>query len=191
MHHDISDKSVLRRVLLAHRQAISPEVRRQWDTEIAAHLATWLTTHPVKTLGVYWPIRSEPDLRALYAELTMHGIQLGLPIVVAQDAPLCFAAWSPGEPLVKDAMAVSIPANADRTLHPEALLIPCVGFNADNVRLGYGGGFYDRTLAHTPRPFTIGIAYSCGRAEFKGASHDIPLDRIITELPAQQDVMQK
>jgi 5,10-methenyltetrahydrofolate synthetase len=109
-------------------------------------------------------------------------VRLGLPVVMAQDAPLHFAAWSPGEPMVKDAMSVSIPASTDNALHPEALLIPCVGFNANNVRLGYGGGFYDRTLAATPRPFTFGIAYSCAQAQFDGAPHDVPLDRIVTEV---------
>ncbi|RJG07765.1 5-formyltetrahydrofolate cyclo-ligase [Noviherbaspirillum cavernae] len=183
----MSDKEVLRRALLEKRQAVEPDVRRQWDASIATQITALLATHPVRTLGIYWPIRSEPDLRPLYAELATCGVQLALPVVIAQDAPLRFAAWSPGEPLVKDALAVSIPANADNTLHPDALLIPCVGYNSDNVRLGYGGGFYDRTLATTPRPFTLGIAYSCAMAQFKGAPHDIPLDRIITELPAARD----
>ena len=181
MLHYISDKTVLRRALLEKRVAITPDIRRQWDDAIAGQLRTWLAAHPVKTLGVYWPIRSEPDLRPLYAELATLGIQLGLPVVVAPYAPLRFAAWSPGEPLVKDAMSVSIPVNTDHALHPDALLIPCLGFNSDNVRLGYGGGFYDRTLAATPRPYTLGIAYSCTLAQFPVAPHDVPLDRIITE----------
>jgi 5,10-methenyltetrahydrofolate synthetase len=64
---------------------------------------------------------------------------------------------------------------------PQALLIPCVGFNRNKIRLGYGGGFYDRTLAPLSRPRTVGIAYSCGLAEFDGAAHDIALDAVITE----------
>lgn len=179
---DASDKTVLRRVLLERRASIAPEVRRQWDEAIAARLRILLDRQSVKTLGIYWPIRSEPDLRSCYAELATRGIRLALPVVVAADAPLRFAAWSPGDPLVKDAMSVSIPADATNTLHPDALLIPCVGFNGKNVRLGYGGGFYDRTLAAAPRPLTFGIAYSCGRAEFEGAPHDVPLDCIVTEL---------
>ena len=130
-------------------------------------------------------MRGEPDLRDVYAELAAQGVQLVLPLVVARDAPLQFAAWAPGEPLETDAMGVSIPAQISaqgRTmLDPEALLIPCVGFNAVRVRLGYGGGYYDRTLAVTPRPFAIGIAYANGLARFDAAAHDVALDLIITE----------
>ena len=130
-------------------------------------------------------MREEPDLRDVYAELAAQGVQLALPLVVARDAPLQFAAWTPGEPLEVDAMGVSIPAQISAQgrimLNPEALLIPCVGFNAARVRLGYGGGYYDRTLAVAPRPLAIGIAYANGLASFDAAPHDAALDLIITE----------
>jgi 5-formyltetrahydrofolate cyclo-ligase len=182
MLHYHSDKTVLRRALLERRASLSPDVRRQWDAAIAAHLLAWFKAHPVNALGVYWPIRGEPDLRPLYAELATLGICLALPIVDAPDTPLRFVAWTPGDAMVKDAMSVSVPADTSKTVQPEALLIPCLGFNGQNVRLGYGGGFYDRTLAATPRPVTVGIAYSCMLAQFDGAPHDVPLDRIATEL---------
>ena len=61
------------------------------------------------------------------------------------------------------------------------LLIPCLGFNANNYRLGYGGGYYDRTLALAPKPFTLGIAYQQGQVNFIAEEHDLPMDLIVTE----------
>jgi 5-formyltetrahydrofolate cyclo-ligase len=180
MVENSSSKATLRRMLLADRQAIRAEVRQQFDAAIAQRVFAWWNANPAQVLGVYWPIRSEPDLRTAYTELASSGAQLALPIVAVKDAPLQFAAWTPGEPLVKDGMGVMVPATI-RVLHPDALLIPCVGFNDARVRLGYGGGFYDRTLAVAPRPLAVGIAYSVGRCEFESAAHDIALDDIITE----------
>jgi 5-formyltetrahydrofolate cyclo-ligase len=180
MPETISNKNTLRRVLLANRQAIAAEVRSEWDEAIGERVIACLAAHPAKTLGVYWPIRGEPDLRKTYADLAARGVRLALPLIAAHDLPLRFAEWTPGDALVKDALGVSIPATVIAT-QPDALLIPCVGFNAGNIRLGYGGGFYDRTLAAVPRPVAIGIAYACSLAEFDGAAHDVALDWIITE----------
>ncbi|GAB3540712.1 hypothetical protein GCM10027343_10210 [Noviherbaspirillum agri] len=148
--------------------------------EIVARLIAWWNAHQVLTMGVYWPIRSEPDLHQAYAELTSRGIQLALPVVVDNNAPLKFIAWKPGDPTTKDAFGVAIPISGEE-IRPEALLIPCVGFNALCYRLGYGGGFYDRTLAQSPRPLTIGVGYSCGFAAFDADAHDVALDAVITE----------
>lgn len=180
MPEAIPDKNELRRALLAERQAIDAEVRAQWDTEIADRLIAWWKAHQIRSLGVYWPIRSEPDLRPAYAELDAQGVQLALPVVVDKNAPLRFIAWKPGDKTTKDAFGVAIPV-AGEEIRPEALLIPCVGFNALYYRLGYGGGFYDRTLAQSPRPRTVGVGYSCGFAAFDADSHDVALDAVITE----------
>ena len=177
-------KTALRPVLLSARRAISAELRHRWDAAIGHQVLDWWLAHPVPTLGVYWPIRGEPDLRPVYTELAARGARLALPIVAGKDAPLAFAAWIPGESLVKDAMGVSVPATTNRVVAPDALLIPCLGFNHGRIRLGYGGGYYDRTLAATPRPLAIGIAYACALATFDADPHDIGLDRIITEQTA-------
>ena len=178
------DKAQLRRTLLATRQAIDPAHRRDWDAELGKRVIAWATgwsqAHPDGTLGVYWPIRGEPDLRPAYDELAARGMRLALPVVTGVDSPLRFVSWTPGEAMVKDGFGVAIPASYV-TVMPQALLIPCVGFNRNKIRLGYGGGFYDRTLAPLSRPQTVGIAYSCGLAEFDGAAHDIALDAVITE----------
>ncbi|MBV8664902.1 MAG: 5-formyltetrahydrofolate cyclo-ligase [Burkholderiaceae bacterium] len=182
-------KQELRRALLAKRQAIAPELRAHYDAAIGARLLAWWQRHPVRTLGVYWPIRGEADLLPTYAELASSGVRLALP-VVERDAPLRFAAWTPGDVLAPGAMKVPEPLPPHIPLEPEAVLVPCVGFNDGRYRLGYGGGFYDRTLAASPRPLAIGIAYTCGEARFDAAGHDIALDAVITEtaiLSGEQD----
>jgi len=158
--------------------------RRHADALIGEQVLAWQHAHSINILGVYWPIRSEPDLRPTYDELARLSVQLALPVVAEKNAPLRFAAWIPGDAVVKDMMGVSIPAPPQRIVQPQALLIPCVGFSPERVRLGYGGGFYDRTLAAESRSIAVGIAYDCTRAKFARAPHDAVLDLIITESAA-------
>jgi 5,10-methenyltetrahydrofolate synthetase len=174
-------KQDLRPQLLTIRRSLTPEQRAQYDQLLCEHVLAWHISHPVTSLGVYWAIRGEPDLQAAYAELTTRGVQLALPIVVAADAPLQFATWKPEDATVIGAMKVPTPAEPHTLIDPQALLIPCVGFNSERARLGYGGGFYDRTLARMPRPLAIGIAYQCTQADFTADNHDIRLDAILTE----------
>lgn len=175
------DKAALRKALLANRQQVDAEVRREWDARIVAHVLAWWQRERFDRIGVYWPMRAEPDLRGAYEALAAAGATLALPIVTARDAPLAFAAWKPGDMLERDAMGVSIPAAPAVRIRPQAVLVPCVGFNGRRQRLGYGGGFYDRTLEADPMA-SVGIAYSCCRCEFEGDAHDLALDRLITEL---------
>jgi 5-formyltetrahydrofolate cyclo-ligase len=174
------NKTELRRSLLEARSALAADLRAHCDIAITDRLHRWLKDNPIQVLGVYWPIRSEPDLRALYADLSREGITLALPVVVDKEAPLGFAEWTPGDALTVDAYGVPTPVK-HKLIQPEGLLIPCVGFNADNIRLGYGAGFYDRTLAAAPRPFAIGIAYASARTSFNADPHDVALDVIITD----------
>ncbi|GAC1408701.1 MAG: hypothetical protein NVSMB6_08020 [Burkholderiaceae bacterium] len=156
-------------------------MRTELDTAIKLNLRAFLQHYPVQTLGVFWPIRGEPDLRPLYEELAAAGMALALPQMVDGQFLLRFHAWEPGSAVVLDRWGIATPANTV-PVTPEALLIPCVGFNAQGVRLGYGGGFYDRTLAFLPRPRAIGIAYELARATFDGDLHDIPMDVVLTEV---------
>jgi 5-formyltetrahydrofolate cyclo-ligase len=178
---DGADKAALRRALIDARRVITGDMRIRLDSAIAALLVAWWQSNPVQSLGVFWPIQYEPDLRTAYALLAAKGVQLALPIVDKRDAPLRYAAWTPGDPVVKDALGIAIPAKNKVSMRPEALLIPCVGFNPARFRLGYGGGFYDRTLASSPRPLAIGIAYAASSATFSAAPHDIAMDVLITE----------
>ncbi|WP_334186405.1 5-formyltetrahydrofolate cyclo-ligase [Noviherbaspirillum sp.] len=175
------DKTDLRRILLAARQSIPPEVRRRQDESIGDRIIEWWHTCRPHTLGVYLPIRGEPELHAAYAKLDALGVRLALPMVRDKGAPLMFMAWRPGDPLAVDAMGIPGPVATAGEVQPDALLIPCVGFNDAGFRLGYGGGYYDRTLAGTSRPATVGVAYRCLKADFLPAPYDVPMDVIVTE----------
>lgn len=177
----IETKGKLRRALLNQRQEISEPQRYAWNSAIANHAESWLRAHSIQTLGVFWPIQGEPELLDLYRDLAQNGMQLALPVVAGKGRPLQFAAWQPGDPMQPDTFGVPTPAIKTIVPLPQALLIPCVGFNAQRFRLGYGGGFYDRTLDVTPRPLTLGIAYACQATEFVPNPHDIALDAIATE----------
>ncbi|WP_051516767.1 5-formyltetrahydrofolate cyclo-ligase [Herbaspirillum sp. RV1423] len=174
-----AEKSILRARLLAARKSMTPAAKAAAEAAICARLLAWLQQNPVASLGVYHPIRQEPDLHLAYNALDAQGVHLSLPIIRGKDAPLEFVRWTPGETLTKDAMGTSVPPHAE-TVRPQALLIPCLGFNAAQMRLGYGGGFYDRTLAQAPRPLAIGVAYADARVDFTAQAHDIALDLIIT-----------
>jgi len=176
-----ADKAALRREMAARRKGIDAQTKARWDRQIGEQLVAWSKAQAITSLGVYWPIKSEPDLRAAYAALAREGIAMSLPVVFEKDAPLAFAAWTPGEEMLTDGMGIAVPAALRLVDMPQALVIPCLGFNAGRFRLGYGGGFYDRTLEKTPRPLTVGVAYRMLLADFPGAPHDVALDHIITE----------
>ena len=178
----MADKPQLRRTLKERRRAIDHATKRAWDDRIGTKVLAWWRARPGTSLAVYWPLAGEPDLLPAYAELAEAGVRLALPVVLARDAALGFAEWVPGEPTVADSLGVAVPAELRMVDRPDALLVPCLGFDARGYRLGYGGGFYDRTLAAQPRPRTLGIAYACQLAEFGIGEYDIPLDQIITEL---------
>lgn len=178
------DKASLRKALKLARSQRDPAVKAQLDAVIAARLLAWwraLGGRAPASIGVYWPLTGEPDLAAAYAELAAAGVRLALPVVLERDAALGFAEWVPGEAMQLDRMGVAVPAQLRMVARPPALLVPCLGFNAQRYRLGYGGGFYDRTLAALPRPLTVGVAYAADLAQFAGAAHDVALDLILTE----------
>lgn len=180
MPENTAQKSTLRRELLANRQAFDAEVRRSRDAMIAERVIAWCRKHHPSCLGVYIPVRGEPDLLSAYEEVEAIGTRLALPVVTAPETPLSFISWSPGDLLSKDSFGVPVPVAGER-LAPDALLIPCVGFDDRGYRLGYGGGFYDRTLALSPRPVAIGIAYACMKARFEPSPFDVPMDIVITD----------
>lgn len=177
----MQNKVNLRHGLLNARDALSADIRAHKDFSIGEHVINWLIDHPVKTLGVYWPIRNEPNLHGIYPNIAARGVQLALPVVADKEAPLKFLHWTPGDELVKDKMNIPTPTPSSSEVQPDAVLVPCVGFNAALIRLGYGKGFYDRTLATSHRPIAIGIAYALSEAVFDGAPHDVTLDVVITE----------
>jgi 5-formyltetrahydrofolate cyclo-ligase len=133
-------------------------------------------------IGFYWPFKGEIDLRHLIRDLLAAGAEAALPAVVGKRQPLEFWAWRPRMKLERGVWNIPVPAERN-AVRPAALLVPLLGFDAAGHRLGYGGGYYDRTLAAmNPKPPTIGIGYELGRLEtMYPQPHDIPLDAIVTE----------
>jgi 5-formyltetrahydrofolate cyclo-ligase len=175
------EKHELRKKLLAARKAMAPEDKAWRDKAIGERLLAWLEENPATCVGVYWPTQGEPDLTGVYPLLAGRGIQLALPVVVGRDAPLEFHAWRPGDALRVDAHGVMTPVKRGAVVMPELLVVPCVGFNAHGYRLGYGGGYYDRTLAKERAPRTLGVAYAMCEAVFAVSEHDVRMSMVMTE----------
>lgn len=174
-------KADLRKALIAARKAMSADVKAQADGRIASKLVAWLDAHQVAVLGAYLPMAGEPDLTSLYATLPGRGIQVVMPVVLEKNQPLHFVHWQAGDALARDASGTLAPTDREHFVKPDAVLAPCVGFNDAQYRLGYGGGYFDRTLAQSPRPLAVGIAYAITRADFPADAFDIPLDVILTD----------
>src|SRR5438034_7121593 len=167
--------------LLALRQALPSTDRRRWGERIDAALRELIAELP-GILGVYWPFRAEFDPRPLIDWAVAAGRGVALPVVVDKKGPLEYRAWRPGEPLVDGVWNIPVPEKRE-IVTPTVVLAPLVGFDRDCYRLGYGGGYFDRTLAAlSPRPFAIGIGFELQQIEtIYPQPFDVPMDVIVTE----------
>jgi 5,10-methenyltetrahydrofolate synthetase len=176
------DKALLRRQLQAERLAL-PD-RHERSVHLQQVLRVWLVGRHERSIGAYWPIKGEFDaLPALYRWSEAEpGRRIGLPVVDRETKHLRFHVWFPGCPMEEDAYGIPKPKDTAE-FQPELLLVACVGFGPKGMRLGYGGGFYDRTLADLrPRPFTVGVGFMHGFVPWLQAEpHDVPLDAMLTE----------
>ncbi len=170
--------------LIEARLAIPADVRAEMAQKIAAGLDAAIGDLSGRMVSLYWPFRGEPDMRPWMASVIARGGAVALPIVVEKAKPLIFRAYRPGDRLEKGVWNIPVPAEGDPVL-PDVVIAPLVGVDPQNYRLGYGGGFFDRTLAAMPRkPMVIGIGYEMQRIPtIYPQAHDIPMDRIVTEKP--------
>lgn len=176
------DKKALRRELQAERQALHD--RHQRSVHLQEVLRVWLVSRPEQSIGAYWPIKGEFDaLPSLFRWSEADPARrIGLPVVNRETKQLRFHVWYPGCAMEEDAYGIPKPKDTE-AFDPALLLVPCVGYGPGGLRLGYGGGFYDRTLAAlTPRPFTAGLGYGHGFIPWlKAEPHDVPLDAVLNE----------
>lgn len=175
-------RKATREDLIARRLALSADTRSALGWAIMGHVRTELGDVRGRTVSLYWPFRGEPDPRGLAREIVAAGGHCALPVVVAKGQPLAFHRWTPGEPLARGVWNIPVPA-VPQDCRPDIVLAPVVGFDALCFRLGYGGGYFDRTLAAmTARPLTIGVGYELARlSSIYPQPHDIALGTIVTE----------
>ena len=204
------DKSSTRKALVEARLNMPDRLARA--DLLQRVMRIWLVGRPDEVIGAYWPIKGEFDpLPALYrwqedailaqdlssnpalaqverAQLVTESIasrsprKIGLPVVNKLHKTLVFHAWYPGCPMEKDAYGIPKPKDTEIVV-PTLLFVPCVGYGPGGYRLGYGGGFYDRTLATLqPRPVTVGLGYTHGwLPDFEPEPHDMALDALLND----------
>lgn len=180
-----SARAELRGRLIAAREALSEAEHSAASRRIERHLETLLCRLAPKIIGFCWPFRAEFDCRALVVQHILRGTRAALPVVVAPRSPMIFREWRPESEMVVDRYGIRSPVSGT-SLEPDLILMPVNAFDEAGYRLGYGGGYFDRTLAAlNPRPVAVGVGFELARVESIGPQpHDLPMDYIVTESDA-------
>jgi 5,10-methenyltetrahydrofolate synthetase len=180
-----AERAALRKKLVAARLALPDRLERA--VELQQVLRVWLIGRPELSIGAYWPIKGEFDpLPALYrwSEGAPEGVtrRIGLPVADRSTGSLRFHVWYPGCPMELDAYDISKPKGTEE-FAPAMLIVPCLGYGPGGLRLGYGGGFFERTLLSIePRPFTVGVSYTHGFLPMlRAGPREVELDAMLTE----------
>jgi 5-formyltetrahydrofolate cyclo-ligase len=168
--------------LIAARESLDAATLERFRQRIDAHLWRAFPGLTAATLAFCWPIRGEYDARPLAQRLRERGAVTALPVVVAPGRPLIFREWHPGVALASGPLGIAYPVDSDLVV-PTAMLVPMVGWDAAGYRLGYGAGFFDRTLASlAKKPAVIGVSYELARLKtIRPQGWDIPMDWVVTE----------
>lgn len=166
--------------LLTRRMAMAPALRSEHTAALIERLTT-IVPPDERIVSLYWPIRGEPDLRDWMRQRCAAGGCVALPVATAHGVPLKFREWRPGAPMARGLWKIPHPAEG-KEVQPQIVLAPLVGFDRQGFRLGYGGGFFDRTLAVLrPRPLVVGVGYAATAIEtIYPQPHDIGMDWIVT-----------
>lgn len=175
-------KQKQRNMLLEQRTAMSAAERSEKQNTILQTISDYLANQPTAVLGIYWPIKGELDCRGLAQALTQKGWQLAVPVINKETKCLDFALWHPDTEMTTGIWNIPIPAQPI-WVSPTWFLVPLVGFDREHYRLGYGGGYYDRTFASIDNPVKkVGVGLESGRLEtIFPHQFDIPMDMIVTE----------
>ena len=176
-------RRAMRREMVARRAALGDGEHAALSGRVLAHLLTALPAP--KVFAFCWPIKHEPDVRAVLAPWVSAGTLAALPVVVEAAQPLAFRAWTAETTLQPDRYGIPTPIDGP-FVTPDLILLPLNGFDAAGYRLGYGGGFFDRTLAAlSPRPLAVGVGFEINRLpSIRPEAHDQRLDWLVTEAGA-------
>ena len=172
-----------RNALLARRMALAPDLRAQYQATITATLLAQFSPEPNAVVALYWPFKGEFDPRHVVRQWRERGARSVLPVVLAKAQPLQFREWWPGVATRPGVFDLPVPQDT-AVLVPDLILMPPIGFDAQCYRLGYGGGYYDRTLADLRgrKVQRIGVGFELGRIDtIHPQNYDIPMDLVVTE----------
>ncbi len=173
-------RRALRREMVARRAALGGAEHALLSARIVDHLKPAFS--PPGVVAFCWPIKHEPDVRGIIDFWLRQGARACLPVVVDTAAPLAFREWRLDASLAPDRYGIPTPTDG-AWLQPDVILLPLNAFDAAAYRLGYGGGYFDRTLAAlSPRPLTIGVGFEINRLpSIRPEAHDQRLDWVVTE----------
>lgn len=181
----VTAKKDLRGVLMARREALAPQQRLAAQARIAAIGADALSAEGALTISVFHSFGSEVGTGPLMQALGARGHRLCLPVIVGRNKPLIFRRWRPGEPLEPGRFNIEVPLETAPVVEPEVVLVPLLGFDAAGWRIGYGGGYYDRTLALLRRKspvLAVGLAFAVQQLDdVPHAENDERIDGVLTE----------
>lgn len=179
-------RRLLRRKMVSRRTATRGAERAAATNVVEAVLSEIFSFTDYTTLGFYWPIKGEVDLRPFVRDQLNGRFKLALPYVPVRNQPVVFRQWRPGASMTRGCWNIPIPCD-ETCLSPDILLIPLVGFDVNGYRLGNGGGYYDRTLRHLgPKVLKIGVGFEITRLPtIHPQWHDVPMDIIVTESGAR------
>ena len=176
-------KAAMRAKAHAMRDAMWPDRRAEASRAAAAHFFEGVTLTSGQMVAAYWPIRDELDVKPVLTRLMDDGQPVCLPVVVGDGLPLELRLWQPGAALYPSGFGTLAPDELAPIVEPDMILMPLLGFDKHGTRLGYGGGYYDRTLTRlTKKPKLVGFAFALQEFDhIPRDSHDVPLDAVVTE----------
>lgn len=170
-------KRAARQLALARRRTLDPGVA---GLALASHVLRAFDWPVGTVVSGFWPFGEEIDIRPLLNLLHERGNPIALPVTPPKGQPLTFRRWQPGAPMVRERFGTMRPAGEE--IVPDVLLVPLLSFDAAGGRLGYGGGYYDRTLAGLPNRFRLGCAFAGQQVDsVPMGPYDIRLDAVATE----------
>jgi 5,10-methenyltetrahydrofolate synthetase len=182
-------REAIRHACLSARKKLPSDQVASLSMLLNCQLLQAFPVPPGKRIAFCWPMYNEPDARFAIERWRSLGAEAALPVTVADESPLVFRRWLPEMPLYPDRFGIPAPGEAIPLLMPNVILLPLNAFDAAGYRLGYGGGFFDRTIAAMTamgrRPMVIGLGFELGRvADVLPRPHDEPLDWLVTEAGA-------
>jgi 5-formyltetrahydrofolate cyclo-ligase len=168
--------------LVPRRRAARPAERATWSAAIDRHLLAMWPEPPGHLIAFCWPYKAEHDARMMIERWIALGATAAMPVVVAPNSPLVFRQWHAGAAMQAGALGIPVPSNGPE-IRPDTILLPANGFDGAGFRLGYGAGYFDRTIANLrPDIRVIGIAYEIGRLpSIQPQPHDEAMDFVVTE----------